>query len=391
MTPAGELAFPVEAISGRFSPDGRLLAVCGFQGRLALWDVSGEKPTPAGEARAGIAHLAGLAFAPEGKRLFTGGTDGVIRPWDTSSPTLRELSPLETLDSPASAPAFSPDGRHLAWGCDNGSARIWDLGAQPPGEVASLPLLRATVTQVFFSPDGHFLVATTEAGLGLVDMSGPQPREAVKLLAPVVRQAAYAPDGRQVAATTTAGHLLRWDLSAASPAPLPALGETGAGKLLDPLAFSPDAKQLVATAPDDTLRIWDLTAVPPRPSTDKPGWQGATIRALAFRPDGEVLASLGRNEPFVRLWDWTRRPARSRELPRRNRPMAALAWSPDGERLYVLDAGGEITEWRGDRVQQSWSLPGPALGLDVSPDGRLLAVSNRNGTIYLLRLSPPPR
>src|SRR5437870_927276 len=74
-------------------------------------------------------------------------------------------------------------------------------------------------------------------------------------------------------------------------------------------AFSPDEKWLATGGDDQTVRLYDV------PKGGLPsalnGHQGR-IQALAFHPDGEVLASAAAEEEEIILWDIPGRKEKAR-------------------------------------------------------------------------------
>jgi WD40 repeat protein len=105
--------------------------------------------------------------------------------------------------------------------------------------------------------------------------------------------------------------------------------------------------------------------------------------ALAFSPDGQVVAAGGANGT-VYLWK-TADGGALRELswqPSSNTPVSALAFSPDGKLLAATDVQGRVGIW--DATTGDWKRSlsdgtlSVLLSLAFSPDGKVLAV----GTVY---------
>jgi WD40 repeat protein len=95
--------------------------------------------------------------------------------------------------------------------------------------------------------------------------------------------------------------------------------------------------------------------------------------ALSFAPGGRGLATAGPGA-IVRLWN-----ERGELLASASTPAAAraIAHTPDGSSILVLDAAGGITVLDPLTLAAvtSWSIEGPANSIACSPDGRMVAVS----------------
>ena len=106
-----------------FSPDGRLLASCGKDKTVRLWDPAASEHRRTLTGHNGAVY--DVAFSPDGRLLASCGKDKTVRLWDPG--TGENLRTLTGHTGSVVGVAFSPDGRPLLGrkrcGCDRPPAR----------------------------------------------------------------------------------------------------------------------------------------------------------------------------------------------------------------------------------------------------------------------------
>ncbi|KAI5842271.1 WD-40 repeat protein [Tricharina praecox] len=108
---------------------------------------------------------------------------------------------------------------------------------------------------------------------------------------------AFSPDDKLLASDSQDGTVRLWDVTTGTCRTT----LKGCSGRVNGLAFSPDNRLLPSASYDDTVRLWDVTTGTCRTTFNG---HLARVNRLAFSPDDTLLASASHDQT-VRLWDVT--------------------------------------------------------------------------------------
>jgi WD40 repeat protein len=392
------------------TPDGKSLVTAGRDHTVRLWDLASGKeirrfdwpaqnPEPGAEPVAdGITQQwqrqgwddLGLscqaALSSDGKTVAAS-RGGIVCLYETSSG--KKVRQLQTGQKRLDQLGFSPDGKRLLTLGPGQTAAVWDVAT---GECLShhqgklvdrfrVSDSAAAMEQVaVVSPGWKYLAFREQAendGLWSIKI-----RELAtgKDMAQI-----HTGDGRAPMTFTADDQTLVWApfkggvvfSDVATGKELRRLGVgTARYDMATNFAFSPDSKSLAIIRESHAIELWDLTSGKQTgrvaPATRRPGDQiGALVRpALAYSPDGRKLwCSLG--GAALRQFQ----ADTGEEIPGPNTgqmaPVSTLALSADGKSLWTHGSGDPIRSW-------DWAT-GKATGQRAVPDGATHAVFTADG------------
>ena len=291
-------------------------------------------------AHAGL--VSAIAFSPDGRLLATAGLDGRVRLWDLSTTTPSEVRSFPRPDTEFQSLAFAPHDRYLmVGGTARGTAGVWRWDWED-GRVAEWGTYQGehvSVPAVAFSRDGRRAAAAIGPFVVAYKVSGRKTGagEILKGHGGAVRALSWSPDGKRLSSGGESRHILVWGW-----------GWFGASQrarvrvhtdILTALAVSPDGHRLAAAGLDKTIVLWD--ALDPREGTTISLTGHADhVRTVQYLPDG-TLVSVSMSGHMI-LWD-ARAAVAIAEFHLSDRMATALAVSPDGRRVATGLSDGRVS------------------------------------------------
>lgn len=307
---------------------------------------------------------------------------------------------LKVHEGPVTAMTISLDGKFLATAGDENTIKIWEIATGAPKQ--TLKGHSAEIYSIAFSANGKWLASgsadktvkvwdTTE-GKELHTLSGHEG---------MVRSVAFSPDSKWLVSGSNDKTVRVWDPESGQPVST-IQGHTDS---VTSVAFSPDGKMLATAGWDRLIKLWetgtwkerrtlqghkDYSEVLHRGDSIQMTFLPAGFSAIAFSPDGQLLASVSNDRALI-LWDVAKGKKRSDSDPHvtimvngrfvNRPPIKSVLFSPDGK--YVI-VGGDIglltSELSASMFGWQKQLADATSMFTICPDGNLL-VADADGTV----------
>ncbi len=190
-------------------------------------------------------------------------------------------------------------------------------------------------------------------------------------------------------------------IAAAFPTWLPAIAQeqnietviqTGHYATVRAVAFSPDGRFAATGSADKTIKLWEVSTG--REIRSYVGSNG-TVWKLAFSSDNSMLASIDADNK-IRIWETeTSKMLRLIDLP--DDDFLSIAFTPDGESLVTgtgknhailwdISSGNEIRRFKPDTadivMQKNFGYPA-ARSVEISPDSKWLLTGSSDRTAFI--------
>jgi WD40 repeat protein len=359
------------------SPDGKTLAAGGDGNRVTFWDPADGRAL--GELSTQSVRTTCLAYSPDGKILAYGGHDGAVVLWDVAAK--KALASLTRHTNPVTSLCFSPDGKVLATASEDQTVKIWDVASH--AMIASLDEHTDAIFSLAFSPDGLSVASgSRDATVIIWDWKAEAPRHTLKGSRGGIFAMAYSPDGKTLITGDGIGTLKRWD---AVHGRLVSSHDRAHFFAALSLAFASDGQSIYSGSIDRQVKRWNLESDFPR--TRFIG-HSERITAIAFSPDGKLVATGGTFDFVAKLWE-AETGQELGTLDGHSGWITSIAFSPDGKVLATGSAGyrgnqpppagstppGEVKLWDVATCKELPPLAGDTsqtMAMAFSPDGKTL-------------------
>lgn len=236
-----------------FSPDEKILAVGGTDGRIRILDRwQGHTHTLQGH----LGRVYAIAFTEYGETMMTLSGDGDLRLWNMRQTEGEERFQLNhqisTHTTHAICLSYNSQSMRLATG-GAGDVRFYSIPSVNGLDVFTMDHSRFVVSSVAFSPDGKFVAAGTSGRhIYLWDMASRKSCSHFEESSSV-HSLDYSPCGRYIVAGTDYPTIRIWTISTDTYCEL-----KGHQDMIWSVAFSPKGSLVASASDDGTVRVWSV-------------------------------------------------------------------------------------------------------------------------------------
>jgi len=345
-------------------------------GRLETWSLA--KGTLLHQITESGPLVSSAGYDRKGRRIISALEDGTVQIWENGvSLHLKTFSGheriVETLD-------FSSNNRFLISSSSDKSVRIWDLKTNET--VHNFDIGNHRVQDLRFAPGGQsFATAGADSSVIIWDAKDGSRIRNLKFHKGKINALSFHPQDSVLLSGGSDRQWVIWDLESGKPL----LSSKGHTSQILAVSISPDGRRFATAGGDLSIKIWEY---PQGEELGKLIGHKKPVTTLAFSPDGKLLASGSQdNQIFL----WRLEPEISKT------PFLKL----DGHdfivnHVFFSETGKALISNSKDKTMRLWEVKSgkmlrilhgdstPLVAAALSPDGKLIALSNLTNDITIL-------
>jgi len=392
----------------RFSPDGKIVAVAGFDGTVYLFQNNGKLISQLSSPK--TKQIRSVSFSPDGKKIAASGAGSIVRIWDVKS--AKVIAEFTAHQEAVFKVEFHPDGRRLLTGGHDGLVKVWDiegdhplnlLTINPPNTLKPANPDQANITyaqkqseviqNAGFSPDGKMIIAAKNRAISLWDLQGNMLANQV-VHSEEIRSVKFHPNGDKFASSSNDKSVKIWQISnqileavssvtpKAMPSDLSDQAFTMTNSLngnrsnILSLAFSKDGRRIALGGQDNSIQVFELNGM----IDTQLGKHQDSVLDLDFSPDNKYILSAGKDRN-ARLW-FVQNTLIETMYGHRD-TIWSVSFNPNSKMFASGSVDRNIRIWNRDGTskQEIKGHDDIVYGVSFSSDGQKLLSASRDQTV----------
>ena len=345
-------------------------------GRLETWSLA--KGTLLHQITESGPLVSSAGFDRNGRRIISALEDGTVQIWENGvSLHLKTFSGheriVETLD-------FSSNNRFLISSSSDKSVRIWDLKTNET--VHNFDIGNHRVQDLRFAPGGQsFATAGADSSVIIWDAKDGSRIRNLKFHKGKINALSFHPQDSVLLSGGSDRQWVIWDLESGKPL----LSSKGHTSQILAVSISPDGRRFATAGGDLSIKIWEY---PQGEELGKLIGHKKPVTTLAFSPDGKLLAS-GSQDNQIFLWRLEPEISKTPfiKLDGHDFIVNQVFFSKTGKALISISKDKTMRLWEVKSGKMLRILHGdstPLVAAALSPDGKLIALSNLTNDITIL-------